>query len=114
MSMTPGAVGSKSLFPDGMQVDHVSENTGGHGVSLAGRTSGVSLDDGYVGQLITVAVNTSMATLTDTNLASYAVPAGVWMIWFGGRVTGSGKTLTALAVNTATSSGSIVYMLRDW
>jgi hypothetical protein len=30
MSFIPGADGNKSIFKDGIQVDHISENTVGH------------------------------------------------------------------------------------
>jgi hypothetical protein len=36
MSMTPGDVGSKSVFPDGIQIDHISENTTNHGARVRG------------------------------------------------------------------------------
>lgn len=36
MSIIAGAVGSKAVFPDGAQIDHLSENTVGHGVRVRG------------------------------------------------------------------------------
>lgn len=32
MSLIPGNANEKTIFPDGLQVDHVSENTVGHGI----------------------------------------------------------------------------------
>lgn len=44
MSLVAGDVGSKTILPDGAQVDNLSENTVGHGVRVKGRGIGEAVD----------------------------------------------------------------------
>lgn len=82
--LVAGADGEKSQFPNGLQVDHLSEQTVGHGVSVPGRTNGVAVEAGYVGETffvgtseLTAAYGTADATKI---LASQSLPAGTWSI----------------------------------
>lgn len=85
MSMIPGNTLEKAIFNDGLQSDHLSENTVGHGVSIQGRTSGVAIESGYVGEKASIAVpsfagSTTRATIQ--TVCSLTIPsAGYWDIY---------------------------------
>jgi len=81
MSFVPGADGDKSVFKDGIQVDHLSENTVGHGVRVRGISNGDTPAAGDVGEVKRVV--TSLSTVTDSTFGTTAalnIGDGVWSI----------------------------------
>jgi hypothetical protein len=85
MSLISGAIGSKTILLDGVQVDAISENTVNNGVQIQGRTSGTVIGSGYIGQRFDL---TYRQMTMGTYGANYAVsssmgtiPAGIWIIF---------------------------------
>ena len=108
MSMIPGNAFEKSVFVDGLQVDHLSENTLGHGNRLQGITNPTTypvlagdVGERLVGTGATVAVNTS----TYVTVASVTVTAGVWDMSTICEVSGV-TSLTTFISGIATVSNS--------
>jgi len=83
MSLVPGAAGDKAVFPDGIQVDHISENTVGHGSRVRGISDPTTYPviSGDIGETIeasaTVATNTAGVSFTVTSLL---LPQGKWSL----------------------------------
>ena len=87
MSLIPGATGNKSVFPDGLQSDHLSENTVGHGVRVKGISDPTTYPvlPGDVGETIEVtqtnSVTGSTTLLTYTTLVTLNnLSTGKWRI----------------------------------
>jgi hypothetical protein len=99
--LVPGAQGQKSVFPDGVQVDHISENTVGHGVRVRGISNGDTPAAGDVGETKTVEVlsNVTTNTSTPTTIASLTLTEGVWSV----------STLS-YSDNTASQTGHNAYI----
>ena len=81
MSLIPGAANEKSVFPDDIQVNHLNENTTGHGVRVKGISDPTTnpVVTGDIGEALTVVT----ATVTGGSLAQWAtktIPPGVWLI----------------------------------
>lgn len=80
MSFVPGDVGQKSILTDGAQVDHLSENTVGHGVRVKGITNPATYPviDGDIGE---VRIHTPPAFTGNgarTQVATLTLTAGTW------------------------------------
>jgi len=110
MSLISGAIGEKVQMPDGLQVDHLSENTVGHGVSVPGRTSGVAIETGYVGEY-REAVGSSTALVSDgytvAGSAGLTLQPGVYDLQAtGGITTAATTTLTHIfcGINTTNTN----------
>jgi len=92
--MIPGNTLEKSIFTDGLQVDHLSENTVGHG----NRLQGISNPTAYpvlAGDVGEVQENNGSATLTTATalaITSITLTPGVWDI--SGMASFSGATMT--------------------
>lgn len=52
MAIIPGVTGQKAELFDGAKIDAISEYTAGNGTQLQGRTSGVAIEAGKVGEVI--------------------------------------------------------------
>jgi hypothetical protein len=85
MSFVPGDIGSKAIASDGLQVDHISENTVGHGSRVRGVSDPTSYPilTGDVGEeIIAYASGNTTTTAADTEIdvtgVSITVTAGVW------------------------------------
>lgn len=107
MSLISGDLGSKSVFPDGLQVDHLSENTVGHGVSVPGRTSGVATETGYVGEKISatlagISQASPVASTWYDDSGTLSLSAGIWSIYCSTHVYGA---------NPGSISGAVVPIL---
>jgi hypothetical protein len=109
MSLSPGIVGNKTQLIDGVQVDAISELTTSNGVQIAGRTSGVAIGAGYVGETIAAS---SIGTISqgspvlgqyyDMSNGSISLTPGIWTIYLGSgfdlyQVTVSNQAQPALA-----------------
>ena len=70
MSLIPGIAGQKTELFDGAKIDIISEYTVGNGVQIQGRTNGVAIATGYVGEVIASTLVTSTAARSGTNIAS--------------------------------------------
>ena len=82
MSIIAGAVGSKAVFPDGAQIDHLSENTVGHGVAIQGRTDGTAVAMGGVGEVLYNYVpNLNCGSGVNVAGAFINLPAGIWNVY---------------------------------
>lgn len=93
MSLVAGNIGEKVQCPDGIQVDHLSENTVGHGTRVRGISDPTTYPviAGDVGEtIVSAAFNTPLGQ-TPTYLTSISLNKGVYNI--------SGSFVTA--INTA-------------
>lgn len=112
MSMIPGNTLEKAIFNDGLQSDHLSENTVGHGVSIQGRTSGVAIDSGYVGEVISgsTIAGTTVLTTSYATISTIALTKGVWLTYYQADIEYvTGSTLGDrgyIVVRIADSSGT--------
>jgi hypothetical protein len=91
MSLVAGNIGEKVQCPDGIQVDHISENTVGHGVALQGKTDGgitASTDRGYattvVGGAVSAGGNGSPKTINSIALGAGSYLCFGWARWEDG------------------------------
>lgn len=96
MSLIPGPQGTKVQLVDGVQTDSISALTSGNGVQLEGRTSGVAVAAGYIGQVRTF----TSRTITGVNQTTYTasaildtLPAGVWQLFGRMAASPTGATL---------------------
>ena len=87
MSMIPGISSQPSEFADGMKVNTISELTSTNGVQLQGRTSGVAIGSGLVGETFiqskTYANRTGIAnnnTAVNVTASPLALPSGIWLL----------------------------------
>jgi len=101
MSFIPGDVGQKTILTDGAQIDHLSENTVGHGIAIQGKTDGVALSIDAVGYTKVVTQVAGVIMLGGANVytsvLSIVIPKGVWSInatymitYTEGSTTGTG------------------------
>lgn len=68
MSLIPGTNGQKTELIDGVKADLISELTVGNGVQLIGRTNGVAIGSGLVGEMFgTLSSGTNGYTYITTN-----------------------------------------------
>jgi hypothetical protein len=92
--LVPGATGQKSTFPDGLQVDHLSENTVGHGTRVKGISDPTTYPviAGDVGETVE-ANGTESAFTTAKDLTNFVtLTPGVWLLngyTFGNSSTGA-------------------------
>jgi hypothetical protein len=111
MSIIPGDAGQKAILTDGLQVDHISENTVGHGSRVRGisdpTTYGVIAGD--VGERISSFVSSPVTinTSTYTNVTSVTLTAGVWDLCAMLAIAGAVGVITVWFGITATSQGSV-------
>ena len=82
MSLIAGITGQPVELFDGAKINSISEYTSGNGVQLQGRTNGVAIEAGKVGETTTIDVATPTIGSNQTNyaLTSRSLPAGRWMI----------------------------------
>jgi hypothetical protein len=84
VAFIPGISGQKTELFDGVKVDTLNEYTIGNGVLQQGRTNGVAVTTGYVGEIISA--DTSVVTATWTSgtatavMTSLSVTAGTWLL----------------------------------
>jgi hypothetical protein len=84
MSLVAGDVGSKTILPDGAQVDHLSENTVGHGVRVRGISSPV-VNPVLIGDIGEELISSFSAQNVPTSsvradAATLSMTAGVWEV----------------------------------
>jgi len=113
MSFIAGAVGSKAVFPDGAQIDHLSENTVGHGVRVRGISDLTTYPviAGDVGESFEAAVlpgYTGTANTWSTASATLSLKKGRWDVRYYGLlqcdwVTQNGSASVRLYNSTAAS-----------
>jgi hypothetical protein len=72
MSLIAGAVGDKTVLTDGAQVDHLSENTTGHGVRVKGVSDPTTYPvlAGDVGEIKGAAIDSTNATGYSTSTST--------------------------------------------
>ena len=86
MSLISGAIGEKVQMPDGAQVDHLSENTVGHGMRVRGVSTPVAtpVADGDVGEVQATTyvggISGSTTLGTYTSMVTLSLTAGRWRI----------------------------------
>lgn len=100
MGLVPGAQGQKSVFADGIQVDHLSENTVGHGVRVKGISDPTTYPviAGDVGEtlyssLIPLSTPIPGASATFGNVVSMTLNKGVYLVTFKMSGGANGATL---------------------
>jgi hypothetical protein len=116
MSLVAGNIGEKVQCPDGIQVDHISENTVGHGVAIRvrGIQDGASIAAGDIGEEIigkclrSASINPGGPEVT-ANLTSIIVTAGVWDIsgMAGMLASGGTPSMTRLKVAVSRTSATL-------
>ena len=111
MSFIPGADGYKSVFKDDIQVDHVAENTSGHGARHQAITNPTAwpINTGDVGQVISaVAHGININTSTQSLIATIELTAGVWLVSGTVAIDGSvATTATGLLGNLNLKTNSL-------
>lgn len=88
MAFIPGADGNKSVFGDGIQTDHISENSSGHGSRVRGISDPTTYPviAGDVGEMVTWStppvdsVSTFTTSYSDWTNASITLSKGRWLI----------------------------------
>ena len=85
MSLKPGIVGQPAELTDGAKANGLIELTSGNGVQLQGRTNGVAIEAGKVGEKVfgatnSVTIGASEETVNVTN--GVPLTAGVWLLTF--------------------------------
>lgn len=118
MSMTAGDIGSKSVFPDGIQVDHISENTVGHGARPKPITDPTTypVGTGEIGEKLTASLsNTTISSSgVDTVVGSLALTAGIWMVYSKVAVGPAGSSVSGVDFCTSlTTAIDTPYVVRD-
>jgi hypothetical protein len=114
MSFIPGADGDKSVFKDGIQVDHLSENTVGHGVRVRGISNGDTPAAGDVGESGRIAMSASPVSSGSAYVdspATFTLQPGVYAIYsnVACQVVTSGTNVTPyIAVALRTSGNTVV------
>lgn len=112
MSLVAGDVGSKAILPDGAQIDHISENTVGHGSRVRGISDPTTYPviSGDIGEQIEASNVAFSVTTGVTNCVSRALPAGVWSVSasFGLNSTPSSRTYfnASLVTSNGTTAGT--------
>jgi hypothetical protein len=82
---------------------------------IVGKTDGVTVPAGYVGQVIQVTgASTTGLNATVSNITNITLTPGVWLITAAGFIGGSGGTSLSLAVstNSASFTGTIIGYTR--
>jgi hypothetical protein len=119
MSLVPGAQGQKSVFPDDIQVNHISENTVGHGSRVKGVTDPTTYPvlTGDVGETVSVTGTGSYTPTTGVwkSVASITLQPGKWIIYgrawqSNGATPPSSPTLLLVGIGTAQDSGPGTYV----
>lgn len=109
MGLMPGIGGQKTELYDGVKVDTLNEYTIGNGVSQQGRTNGVAIGSGLVGQYTTTTGSNLSGMVSGSLYQAHvlSVPAGIWLIWgYGNFVISSGDATTNKFCNLAISTTS--------
>lgn len=104
MSLIPGITGQKTELFDGAKIDALTEYTSGNGVQHQGRTNGVAIEAGKVGELKNFTLRTVAITNAGTWYANSSelttLTAGVWLIYIAAA---GGNSTYAYAAQVATS-----------
>lgn len=120
MSLIPGNSGDKTVLKDGAMVDHLSENTVGHGVRVKGISDPTAYPviAGDVGQTIVTTFGPTPAVTTNIpfSIGSVVLAAGTWLVFVNGSIystTGTGHNYYFLDVNTSLAArASTEYVSR--
>jgi hypothetical protein len=109
MSLIPGNAYEKTIFPDGMQVNVISENTLGAGVHIQGATDGGSIQTGYIGETITwsnapIPQGFSSGSYVDWSNANIVLTPGIWILY---------ADIQAGCTVSGSQNGSFVIALTD-
>jgi hypothetical protein len=87
------------------------------GVETRGRTDGVTVPVGYVGEKLAATLSNSgtLTTATPTNVGTISLTAGIWLVYAKGylEVTSSTSTYTSAQVSVSTISATIDNTTRD-
>jgi hypothetical protein len=109
MSLVAGDVGSKTILPDGAQVDHLSENTVGHGARVKGVSDPTTYPvlAGDVGETFSSAVQGVGfgASVTWYNAVSLTLAPGKWSLSGNGYLNLAGATMTNEQIAISAYSG---------
>ena len=82
MSLIAGITGQPVELFDGAKINSISEYTSGNGVQLQGRTNGVAIEAGKVGEerVFTGSGNVSTNTSSFVEIGSLTLIEGVWQV----------------------------------
>ena len=108
MSLVAGDVGSKTILPDGVQVDHISENTVGHGARTKPITDPTTypIQSGEIGQQLEASNVVYQATTGVTNCTSLPLSAGVWLVSAVLGLNSTPQTRTYVDAHLVTTNGT--------
>jgi hypothetical protein len=112
MSLVAGNIGEKVQCPDGIQVDHISENTVGHGTRVRGISDPTTYPviAGDVGE-IKESIITGASVPTSANrgdVATLALTAGIWEVSSNAVFNRNGAAFSAtfLQISIITATGT--------
>lgn len=107
-ALIAGAQGSKSIFTDGMQVDHISENTNGHGARVKGVTSPTSYPviAGDVGEIIEASWVSGNILNSAAAVCNITLTPGVWRLSGNAKYQTGGAAATSMQMSITTIAAS--------
>jgi len=116
MSIIAGITGQPAELIDGAKVNSLIPLTAGNGVQLEGRTNGVAIEAGKVGEKITwvtpPAANTNFTAEADWTNAYITLTPGVWLVIANVNAAYGSATTSdsygAVGVKLTTSANAIV------
>lgn len=112
MSLVAGADGEKSVFKDGIQLDHISENTVGHGARVRGVSDPATYPviAGDVGQKLVFTDRTVTVSGSITWYANFSPLAtltkGVWLIFAYASAAIAGNSFAGSVSTDAITGGT--------
>lgn len=122
MSLIPGILGQKTELLDGAKMDSISEYTLGNGVQSQGRTNGVTVPTGNIGEIIsmtgsglTAIINpicnvANEGTWQDVTNASASLTKGFWLFDYNILLDGSfGSDIKTVNIALRDSSNNILH-----
>jgi hypothetical protein len=112
MSLVAGNIGEKVQCPDGIQVDHLSENTVGHGVRVRGISDPTTYpvlagDVGESKQSLGSDIALTTNQWADGGSAGLPLGLGVWLVWMTARIVPAASTaMNRIMCGVGTVSGN--------
>jgi hypothetical protein len=97
VSLKPGITGQPAELLDGAKVNSLTEYTTGNGVQLQGRTSGVAIEAGKVGEVRSAGPTTTTITITNGStyydIVTLTLTAGTWLVNSNGFCANGAATI---------------------
>jgi hypothetical protein len=107
LAIIPGVTGQKAELFDGAKIDAISEYTAGNGTQLQGRTNGVAIEAGKVGEVggpyTAVIASVNATYVASGNLVNLS--PGRWALWVTAS-TAYSATNTAIVFGAAVNNNA--------